>query len=140
MQSPPVDPDVLHAALPNVAAAWVREQDLQQLEARPGEVVMALPATPKNVHQGGVPCARALMAAADTAMVQAIVTRLGECKPMTTVQLQTGFLRAIAGDTGPARVVAGVLRMGRRLVFGAVEACDGQGQLAAHGTTTCALP
>jgi uncharacterized protein (TIGR00369 family) len=139
MQAHPIDLQALRAVLPKVAAAWVLELDLQLLEAQPGEVVMALPITPRHVHQGGVLCGQTLMAAADTAMILAIVTQLGEFKPMTTVQLQTSFLRAIPGDAGQARIVARVLRMGRRLVFGEIEAFDPQGQLATHSTTTYTL-
>ena len=58
---------------------------------------------------------------------------------MTTVQLQTSFLRPIAGDAGTARVTARVLRMGKNLVFGEIEVTDPKGALAAHATTTYAL-
>jgi acyl-coenzyme A thioesterase PaaI-like protein len=37
------------------------------------------------------------------------------------------------------RVVARVLRMGRKLVFGEIQILDAQGELAAHATTTYAL-
>ncbi len=79
------------------------------------------------------------MAAADTAMVLAVMTKLGGFKPMTTVQLQTSFLRQVAGTSGSARVVARVLRMGRSLVFGEVQILNADDELAAHATTTYAL-
>ena len=82
---------------------------------------------------------QALMAAADTAMVIALSAALGGFRPMTTVQLQTSFLRPIAGDAGAARVTARVLRKGKNLVFGEIEITDPKGQLAAHATTTYAL-
>jgi uncharacterized protein (TIGR00369 family) len=95
------------------------------------------------VHGGGVLCGQTLMAAADTAMVLAISSQLGGFRPMTTVQLQTSFLRPIAGSqaetVGQVRVVARVLRAGKSLVFGEVEVLDAQGRLAAHSTTTYAL-
>jgi uncharacterized protein (TIGR00369 family) len=139
MQTEEVDLEALRAVLPTVAAAWVLELDLQLREARPGEVVMSLPVAPKLVHGGGVLCGQAMMAAADTAMILAIVTRLGAFKPMTTVQLQTSFLRPIAGDGGAARIVARILRMGRKLAFGEIEILDAKGELAAHATTTYTL-
>ena len=122
-----------------MVAAWVAELDLQLVEALPGEVRLSLPVSPKHVHGGGVLCGQSMMAAADTAMILAICTRLGEFRPMTTVQLQTSFLRPIPGDAGAARVVARVLRMGRKIVFGEVHITDAQGELAAHATTTYAL-
>jgi uncharacterized protein (TIGR00369 family) len=80
-----------------------------------------------------------MMAAADTAMILAICTHLGRFEPMTTVQLQTSFLRPIPGHADSARVVARVLRLGRKLVFGEIEISDASGELAAHATTTYAL-
>ena len=73
-----------------------------------------------HVHGGGVLCGQTMMAAADTAMVLAVMTRLGGFKPMTTVQLQTSFLRPMAGDGGTRASLARVLRMGKNLVFGEI--------------------
>ena len=141
---PPIDKAVLEAALTNVFAEWVRLLDLRLLEARPGEVVLALPVTPRHVHSGNVMSGQTLMAAADTAMVLAVMTQLGAFRPMTTVQMNTSFLRPVAADAGIARVTATVLRMGKRLVFGEVhirtrDAKRNEDVLAAHATTTYAL-
>jgi len=133
------DVDMLQQALTHVFAPWVRALDLRVIEAGPGEVVLALPVTPVHVHEGGVLCGQTLMAACDTAMVLAIITRLGGFKPMTTVQLQTSFLRPIPGDSGFARVTATVLRMGKKLVFGEVRVFGADEKLAAHATTTYSL-
>ena len=122
-----------------MVAPWVAELQLQLDEARLGEVVLTLPVAPKHVHGGGVLCGQSMMAAADTAMILAVCTHLGGFKPMTTVHLQTSFLRPVPGDTGAAKVVARVLRMGRKLVFGEIEILDARGELAAHATTTYAL-
>ena len=112
---------MLQAALTHVFAPWVRELDLRVIEAGAGVVTLALPVAPKHVHEGGVLCGQTMMAACDTAMVLAVMTRLGGFKPMTTVQLQTSFLRPVPGDSGSVRVVARVLRMGRSLVFGEMQ-------------------
>ena len=140
MDSTPLpDLSVLRETLRTVVAPWVAELELQLDEARLGEVVLTLPVTPKHVHGGGVLCGQTMMAAADTAMILAVCTHLGGFRPMTTVQLQTSFLRAVRGDAGQARVLARVLRMGRKLVFGEVLISDPAGELAAHATTTYAL-
>ena len=133
------DHEMLNAALSRIFAAWVRELDLRVLEAREGEVVLALPVAARHVHEGGVLCGQTMMAAADTAMVLAVMTKLGGFKPMTTVQMNTSFLRPVGGASGEVRVVARVLRMGRSLVFGEIEILDAKGELAAHVTTTYAL-
>ena len=140
----PLDTAALQRMLAgNMFAPWVRELDLRVLELRPGEVLLALTVAPRHVHGGGVLCGQTTMAAADTAMVLAISAQLGGFRPMTTVQLQTSFLRPIpapaAGETAEARVTARVLRSGKSLVFGEIEVADAAGRLAAHATTTYAL-
>ena len=135
----PADTHMLEQALAHVFAPWVRELDLRVLQARVGEVTLALPVSPKHVHGGGVLCGQTLMAACDTAMVLAVISRLGGFRPMTTVQLQTSFLRPISGDSGNVRVVARVLRLGKSLVFGEVQVLGAADELAAHATTTYAL-
>ena len=109
------------------------------LQVQPGEVTLALPITAQHVHAGGVCCGQTLMAAADTAMVLAVSSQLGGFRPMTTVQLQSSFLRPVPGDSGQAKVVARVLRAGKSLVFGEIEIFDAAGKLATHTTTTYAL-
>ena len=136
----PIDIQALQALLQgDTFAPWVRELALRVEQATPTEVVLALPIAPIHVHGGGVLCGQTVMAAADTAMVLAVSSALGGFKPMTTVQLQTSFLRPIGGDAGQARVTARVLRKGRNLVFGEIEVADPRGALAAHATTTYAL-
>ena len=138
----PVTPDVMTAlqtTLRDVIAQWVRELDLRLIDASPGEVRLALPVHPRHVHAGNVMSGQTLRAAADTAMVLAVTSKLGAFKPMTTVQLQTTFLRPVAADAGEAIVVAKVLRLGKTLAFGDIEITTGDGVLAAHATTTYAL-
>jgi uncharacterized protein (TIGR00369 family) len=138
-----VELPALQAMLTDLVAPWVAELGLQVRSASAGEVVLALPIVPAQVHVGGVLCGQAVMAAADTAMILAIATQLGGFRPMTTVQLQTSFLRPIPGSrtdaAGEATVVGRVLRLGKNLVFGEIEVMDAGGKLAAHATTTYAL-
>ena len=133
------DIDALQRAIPEIFAAWVQRLNLRVLAAKAGEVELALPVGAEHVHGGGVMCGQTMMSAADTAMVLAIMTELGEFRPMTTVQLQTSFMRPIAKDSPDAKVVARVLRRGKNLVFGEIEVFDAAGKLAAHATTTYAL-
>jgi uncharacterized protein (TIGR00369 family) len=124
----------------DVFAPWVRQLALRVTAAEPGRVELLLPVAPQHVHGGGVLCGQTLMAAADTAMVLAVMTHLeGRFKPMTTVQLQTSFLRPVPGTSGEVKLVARVLKMGRTLAFGEIEAFTANGDLAAQATTTYAL-
>lgn len=135
----PADHALLERTLNEVFAEWVRMLELRLIEVGPDGVVLALPVTRRHVHAGNVISGQTLMAAADTAMVLAVTARLGAFRPMTTVNQQTTFMRPIAADAGEARVVASVLRLGQRLAFGEVRISTGDGVLAAHATTTCAL-
>ena len=135
---------MLHA---DIFAGYVQALGLRVVAAGDGEVELALPVVPLLVHSGGVVCGQALMASADSAMVLAISHQLGGFRPRTTVQLQTSFLRPIAGprpgqppgSPAEARILARVLRAGKNLVFGEIEIKDSAGRLAAHSTTTYAL-
>jgi uncharacterized protein (TIGR00369 family) len=129
----------LDAVLAEVAAPFVTQLGLKVVAASADEVSLSMPVTPTVVHAGGVVCGQALMAAADTAMILALSANLGEFRPMTTVQLQTSFLKPVPGDADQVRVVCTLLRRGRNLAFGEIRLLTPQGQLAAHATCTYAI-
>ena len=132
-------PDLQALLQSELIAAWVRDLALQVTALDANEITLAMPITARLVHGGGVVCGQSLMAAADTAMVLAISAQLGAFRPMSTVQLQTSFLRPVPGTDAQARIVARVLRRGKSLVFGEIEIADSAGRLCAHSTTTYAL-
>jgi uncharacterized protein (TIGR00369 family) len=138
-----LDVAALNAILAEVTAPFVKALDLQVTAATAQQVTLRMPVTPSVVHAGGVVCGQALMAAADTAMILAVAASLGEFRPMTTVQLQTSFLKPVPQDCSEVQVICTLLRRGRNLAFGdiALKVADGkpQGTLAAHATTTYAL-
>ncbi len=124
--------------LQELFAPWVQALGLRPVKIAGGEAELLLPFDPALCRVGGTICGQALMAAADTAMVFAIASQLGEFRPMTTVSQNLSFMRPVAG--GDVRVVARVLKPGRNLFFGEVELIGvGDGKLAAHATTTYAM-
>lgn len=129
----------LQADLAQVAAPWVHALGLRIEAADAEQVRLVLPVAPALVHGGGVLCGQAIMAAADTAMVLAVSAALGGFRPMTTVQLQTSFLRPVPGDAGTLTLTCRILRKGKSLVFGEIDCSTPDGRLAAHATTTYAL-
>lgn len=129
--------DALQAAIAEIFAPWIAQMGLEVQSSEPGLVQLRLPIKPDFVHVGGVMCGQTAMAAADTAMVLAMMSQLGAFKPMTTVQLQTSFLRPLSGSH--ATVQARVLRSGKSLAFGSIDILDEQGRLAVQATTTYAL-
>jgi uncharacterized protein (TIGR00369 family) len=132
-----MDKTAIRALLDSVLAPWVREWSLAPESTTDDTVTLRLPHADKLRHAGGVVCGQVFMAAADTAMVVAISHVLGGFQPMTTVSLNTSFMRPV--KAGDVLVTAKVLRRGRNLVFGEIELRDAEGELAAHATTTYAL-
>lgn len=125
--------------LQEVAAPWVQELGMRVESADERELQIVVPVRPALVHGGGVLCGQAMMAVADTAMVLALSSSLGGFRPMTTVQLQTSFLKPVPGTAESIRVRATVLRRGKSLAFGEIALHGPDGSLAAHATTTYAL-
>jgi len=129
----------LRAEIDQIAAPIVKSLGLQLIEADAEHVRLTMPVTSHLVHGGGVLCGQAIMAAVDTAMVLALAAALDGFRPMTTVQLQTSFLRPVPGDAIEVHITARVLRKGKSLAFGEIEVATPDGRLAAHATTTYAL-
>ena len=139
MTAAELDVAALNAILADVTAPIVKALDLSVTAATPQQVTLRMPVTPTVVHAGGVVCGQALMAAADTAMILAVAASLGAFRPMTTVQLQTSFLKPVPKDCPEVQVVCTLLRRGKSLAFGEVTLRTPDGTLAAHATTTYAL-
>ena len=108
-------------------------------DGRRRAVTLSLPVSPEIVHAGGVVCGQAILAAADTAMLVAMIAQLGEFRPMTTVQLQTSFVRPVPKETSPDRGGGPGFAPRKSLSYGDVEFRTEDGKLAAHATTTYAL-
>jgi uncharacterized protein (TIGR00369 family) len=120
-------------------APWVQALGLLAQSVQGPEVCLRLPVRQAMVHGGGVVCGQTLMAAADTAMVLAISAQFGAFQPMTTVQLNSSFLRPVPTQTTHLDVIATVLRPGRQIVFGSIDIRLPDGKLAMQATTTYAL-
>ncbi|SAK41587.1 phenylacetic acid degradation-related protein [Caballeronia hypogeia] len=132
-----MDESSIRALLDSILAPWVRELGLAPHAIANDEITLRLPYSDHLRHAGGVICGQVFMSAADTAMVVAISHALGGFQPMTTVSLNTTFMRPV--KEGDVLVTARIQRRGRNLVFGEIELRDAQNELAAHATTTYAL-
>lgn len=132
--------EALQEALSGRVAPIVRGLGLRVVSASTDEVTLTMPVVPHVVHGGGVLCGQAIMAAVDTVMVLALIAHAGGVyRPMTTVQLQTTFMRGVPADIGEVTLVGRVLRAGKSLAFGEIELLTPDGKLAAQATTTYAL-
>ncbi|MEJ7931501.1 PaaI family thioesterase [Ramlibacter sp. AN1015] len=128
----------LQAALSAYFAPWVQALGLAVQSAQGDTVLLRLPASDQLARSGGTLCGQAMMAAADTAMVLALMQHFGAFRPCTTVQLASSFLRPLSGQD--ALVEARVLRAGKSLAFGEIDIRGAQdGRSACRATTTYAL-
>jgi uncharacterized protein (TIGR00369 family) len=131
-----MDINTLQQALPDYFAQWVQELGLRVESFQPeGVVTLRLPVNDRLSRVGGMVCGQAMMAAADTAMVLALMALWGEFRPCTTVQLNTSFLKPLANQDG--LVTASVIRAGKSLAFGEIDivgATDGKSVCRASTT------
>lgn len=128
----------LQAALPEYFAPWVQALGLQVETFDLESVTLRLPQDAQLSRVGGMLCGQAMMAAADTAMVLALINHFGEFKPCTTVQMNSSFLKPLSMQD--ALVEARVVRAGKSLAFGEIDirgATDGKS--VCRTSTTYAL-
>ena len=83
---------------------------------------------------GGIVSGQVFMAAVDVAMWLAIKTKLGLADSSVTAELKTNFLGAARKEGFCC--TARILKLGRRLIYGAVECVDNSGRLLTHSTVT----
>ena len=133
-----MDEATLQGALPEYFAPWVQALGLRVETFDADSVTLRLPQDPQLSRAGGMLCGQAMMAAADTAMVLALLNQFGSFRPCTTVQMNTSFLKPLSGQD--ALVQARVLRTGKTLAFGEIDIRGaGDGKSVCRATTTYAL-
>jgi uncharacterized protein (TIGR00369 family) len=130
--------ETLQAALPEYFAPWVQALGLRVEANDRDSVALRLPQNADLSRVGGMLCGQAMMAAADTAMVLALMSQAGAFRPCTTVQMNTSFLKPLSGQD--ALVQARVLRAGKTLAFGEIDIRGAEdGKSACRASTTYAL-
>ena len=128
----------LQAALPAYFAPWVQALGLQVEAFDSQSVTLRLPQNTQLSRIGGMLCGQAMMAAADSAMVLALINHFGEFRPCTTVQMSSSFLKPLSGQD--ALILARVIRAGKSLAFGEIDILGADdGKSVSRFTTTYAL-
>ena len=138
MTSTDITREQLQQALADLFAPWVQALNLRVESFGQSEATLRLPQSDQLSRVGGMLCGQAMMAAADTAMVLALISHFGAFRPCSTVQMSRSFLKPLTGQD--ALITARVLRAGKRMAFGEIDlrgADDGQSVFRA--STTYAL-
>lgn len=114
-----MDNATLQGALAEYFAPWVQALGLKVESFDKDSVTLRLPQNAELSRVGGMLCGQAMMAAADTAMVLALINQFGEFRPCTTVQMNSSFLKPLSNQD--ALVQARVIRAGKTLAFGEID-------------------
>ena len=114
-----MEKQVLQSALLEYFAPWVQALGLRVESFGTDSVTLRLPHSDQLSRSGGMLCGQAMMAAADTAMVLALIHHFGEFRPCTTVQMNSSFLKPLSNQDG--LVEARVIRAGKSLAFGEID-------------------
>lgn len=125
--------------LATVFPPWVDALGIRVEASEAGRVVLRLPAARPIERIGGIVCGQALMAFADTAMIVATISHLGEFRPVATVSQTTNFLSGAGGGD----VIADVrlTKTGRTLVFAEIDmTCGEPAQPVARISGVIAIP
>ena len=133
-----MDTKTLEAALQEYFAPWVQSLGLRVEAFEADSVTLRLPQSDALCRVGGMLCGQAMMGAADTAMVLALINQFGQFRPCTTVQMSSSFLKPLSNQD--ALVQARVVRAGKALAFGEIDIRGAQdGKSASRASTTYAL-
>ena len=130
--------EILQAALAEYFAPWVQALGLKVEAFEVDSVTLRLPLSPQLTRVGDMLCGQAMMGAADTAMVLALICQFGQFRPCTTVHMNTTFLRPLSAQD--ALVQARIVRTGKALAFGEIDIRGANdGKSACRASTTYAL-
>jgi uncharacterized protein (TIGR00369 family) len=108
-------------------------------EAAPGFVLFTM--TPELRHYNPIGTVHGGVASTllDSCMSCAVQTHLARGQAYTTLELKVNLVRPITAATGPIRAEGRSLHVGRRSGTAEGKILDAQGNLLAHGTTTCLI-
>ena len=73
------------------------------------------------VRAGNVICGQAIVSAADTAMIVAVISAIGKYEEITTVDISCKYLRPLSSG---GSVETEILKLGKRLVVGRITVKD----------------
>ena len=133
-----MDKPTLESALAEYFAPWVQALGLKVEDFDADSVILRLPQNAQLSRVGGMLCGQAMMAAADTAMVLALINQFSQFRPCTTVQMNSSFLKPLSNQD--ALVQARVLRTGKSLAFGEIDIRGADdGKSVSRATVTYAL-
>ena len=107
--------------LSNVTAPWIKSLDLKINSISNLRCKFILNYNEKLVRAGNIICGQAIVSAADTAMIVAVISAIGKYQEITTVDISCKYLRPLASG---CFIETEILKLGRRLVVGRIVVKD----------------
>ena len=115
--------------LSSVTAPWIQDLDLQVDSISKWKCKFILSHSEKLVRAGNIICGQAIVSAADTAMIVAVISAIGEYQEITTVDISCKYLRPLLREGG--LIETEILKLGQRLVVGRITIKDIESNKAA---------
>jgi uncharacterized protein (TIGR00369 family) len=109
------------------------------VEASSGRVAIVAEPTAGHLNPAGTVHGGLSATLLDSCMGLAIVSTLDKGFDQTTLEFKSSLLRPITPDTGLIRAEGSVITRGRRVGTAEGRLTDREGNILAHGTTTCLI-
>ena len=107
--------------LSSVTAPWIQDLDLQIISISELKCKFTLNYSEKLVRAGNIICGQAIVSAADTAMIVAVISAIGKYQEITTVDISCKYLRPLLRG---GSIETEILKLGQRLVVGRITIKD----------------
>ena len=108
--------------LRSVTAPWVQDLNLKIDSVSKWKCKFTLDYSEKLVRSGNIICGQAIVSAADTAMIVAVISAIGKYQEITTVDIACKYLRPLMKKGGSLETE--ILKLGQRLVVGRITIKD----------------
>jgi len=108
--------------LDKVTAPWIQDLKIKVNDIGEKHCKFFVNHNQNLVRSGGIVCGQAIVSAADTAMIPAVIAAIGAYEQITTVDIVCKFLRPLF-DQG-ALIETEILKVGKRLVVGRILVID----------------
>ena len=112
----------LNKFLKSVTAPWIQDLNLQIDNVSKWKCKFTLDYSEKLVRAGNIICGQAIVSAADTAMIVAVISAIGKYQEITTVDIACKYLRPLMKKGGSLETE--ILKLGQRLVVGRITIKD----------------
>ena len=113
--------DEAQSLLSRVTAPWIKGLDLQVDHIWNWKCKFTLNYNENLVRAGNIICGQAIVSAADTAMIVAVISAIGKYEEITTVDISCKYLRPLSSG---GSVETEILKLGKRLVVGRITVKD----------------